>query len=225
MQTSSATCPRISATFCPRGSKIVALLNAGTIPARGLYGVHLGEHGPRVGELDEEMVYETRRGEVFLLGASSWRVESITRDRVIVTPAPGEPGKMPFWHGAGPGRPIELGRALGAFVRELGELPPEQVRDWLSAHAPLDADAASNLARYIEEQREHTGTLPTDRSVTVERVPDELGDWRICILTPLGARVHAPWALAVQNALSARAGSLRRAPTHECAIRSTWDSC
>ena len=189
-----------------RGSKMVALLNAGTIPDRGLYGVHLGEDGPRVGELDEEMVYETRKGEVFLLGASSWRVEAITRDRVIVTPAPGEPGKMPFWRGDGPGRPIELGRALGAFVREVGELPPEQAREWLSAHAPLDEDAASNLARYIEEQRDHTGTLPTDRSVTVERFPDELGDWRICILTPFGARVHAPWALAVQNALSTRAG-------------------
>ncbi len=189
-----------------KGSKMVALLNAGTIPDRGLYGVHLGEDGPRVGELDEEMVYETRRGEVFLLGASSWRVEAITRDRVIVTPAPGEPGKMPFWRGDGPGRPIELGRALGAFAREVGELPPEQARDWLSAHAPLDEDAASNLARYIEEQREHSGTLPTDRSVTVERFPDELGDWRICILTPFGARVHAPWALAVQNALSTRAG-------------------
>jgi ATP-dependent Lhr-like helicase len=189
-----------------KGSKMVALLNAGTIPDRGLYGVHLGEDGPRVGELDEEMVYETRKGEVFLLGASSWRVEAITRDRVIVTPAPGEPGKMPFWRGDGPGRPIELGRALGAFVREVGALPPEVARAWLSAHAPLDGDAASNLARYLEEQKEHTGTLPTDRDVTVERFPDELGDWRICILTPFGARVHAPWALAVQNALSTRAG-------------------
>ncbi|HSF16894.1 MAG TPA: DEAD/DEAH box helicase [Vicinamibacteria bacterium] len=189
-----------------KGAKMIALLNAGTIPDRGLFGVHLGEGGPRVGELDEEMVYESRRGDIFYLGASSWRVEAITRDRVIVSPAPGEPGKMPFWKGDGPGRPLELGRAIGAFVRELWETAPAERRNWLMKRAPLDNFAAANLGRYIEEQKEHTGSLPTDREITVERFRDELGDWRIAVLTPFGSRVHAPWALAIQNVLSSRAG-------------------
>ncbi len=185
---------------------MIALLNGGTIPDRGLYGVHIGEDGPRVGELDEEMVYETRKGETFLLGASTWRVESITRDRVIVSPAPGEPGKMPFWRGDGPGRPIELGRALGAFVRNLGGMSRREAIEWLSESTPLDTSARDNLLDYIEEQREHTGSLPTDRAITVERFRDELGDWRIAILTPFGSRIHAPWALALQRSLSLSAG-------------------
>ncbi len=189
-----------------KGAKMISLLNAGTIPDRGLYSVHIGEGGPRVGELDEEMVYESRKGEVFFLGASSWRVEAITRDRVIVSPAPGQPGKMPFWHGDGPGRPIELGRAIGAFVRKTGEMPADEAERWLEAHTRLDEFAASNLVRYIQEQKEHTGSLPTDQHITVERFRDELGDWRVCILTPFGSRVHTPWALAIQNALSTRAG-------------------
>lgn len=188
------------------GTKMLSILNAGTIPDRGLYGVHIGEGGPRIGELDEEMVNETRPGETFTLGASSWRVEAITRDRVLVSPAPGEPGKTPFWRGDGPGRPLELGRAIGRFVRELSEMTPEDARLWLARETPLDENAASNLLRYFEEQREHTGALPTDRAVTIERFRDEIGDWRVAILTPFGGRVHAPWALAVQNLLSARAG-------------------
>jgi ATP-dependent Lhr-like helicase len=188
------------------GARMISLLNAGTIPDRGLYAVHVGEAGPRIGELDEEMVYESRRGETFYLGASTWRIEAITRDRVIVSPAPGEPGKTPFWRGDGPGRPIELGRALGRFVRELSETAPAEAPLWLSRRVPLDEGAAENLVRYVQEQRAHTGSLPTDREITIERFRDELGDWRIAVLTPFGARVHAPWAFAIQNRLSKSAG-------------------
>ena len=194
-----------------RGSKAIALQNAGTIPDRGLFTVHLGPEGPRVGELDEEMVHESRPGETFVLGASTWRIQEITRDRVIVTPAPGEPGRMPFWHGDGPGRPIELGRALGAFLRELGSRSDARAREWLTSALPLDDFAVDNLIDYVAEQKEATGTLPTDRAITVERFRDELGDWRVCILTPFGARVHAPWALALESTLGQTAGFVVRA--------------
>ena len=189
-----------------RGAALVTRMNAGTIPDRGAFGVHLGEDGPRVGELDEEMVFETRAGDNVTLGASTWKVESITRDRVIVSPAPGEPGRLPFWRGDGPGRPIELGRALGAFLRKVGRLGEEKARYWLEQHTPLDAFAAQNLAAYIAEQKSETGCLPTDRSITVERFRDELGDWRVCILTPFGARIHAPWAMALQRMLGDASG-------------------
>jgi ATP-dependent Lhr-like helicase len=195
------------------GASKIALLSGGTIPDRGLYGVHLGADGPRVGELDEEMVHETRAGEVITLGASSWRVAEITRDRVIVNPAPGEMGKLPFWRGDGPGRPLELGRALGAFLRELeerclsegGDLHAGRARAeaWLAERWDLDGYAARNLVDYVIEQREATGSLPSDRALTIERFRDELGDWRVCILTPFGARVHGPWALAIQARLAA----------------------
>jgi ATP-dependent Lhr-like helicase len=189
-----------------RGAAMVSRMNAGTIPDRGNYLVTLGPEGGRLGELDEEMVFETRPGENILLGATTWRVEEITRDRVIVSPAPGEPGKLPFWRGDGPGRPIELGRALGAFVREVAAMKPAKAIDWLQTAAGLDANAAANLANYIAEQKRHTGGLPTDRSITVERFRDELGDWRLCILSPFGARVHAPWSMALQQLLSLRSG-------------------
>jgi ATP-dependent Lhr-like helicase len=189
-----------------RGTAMVSRMNAGTIPDRGYYGVHLGEGGPRVGELDEEMVFETRPGDVILLGASSWRVEGITRDRVVVAPAPGEPGRLPFWRGDGPGRPLELGRALGAFVREIGSRSREQARAWVMDRVPLDDYAADNIVSYVTEQREHTGVLPTDRAITVERFRDELGDWRVCVLTPFGSRIHAPWAMALQQRFSQHAG-------------------
>ena len=189
-----------------RGSRMLAAVNAGTIPDRGLFGVYLGEDGPRVGELDEEMVHESLPGQTFTLGASTWRIQEITRDRVIVEPAPGEAGKLPFWHGEGPGRPLELGRALGAFTREIGLLPADEARARLLGEFGLDERAAKNLLAYLEEQREATGTLPTDRDITVERFRDELGDWRVCILTPFGARVHAPWALALRAAVSERVG-------------------
>ena len=189
-----------------RGTAMISRMNAGTIPDRGNYAVTLGADGGRVGELDEEMVYETRPGDNILLGASTWRVEEITRDRVIVSPAPGEPGRLPFWRGDGPGRPIELGRALGAFVRRLGAMPHDKAHDWLQTHAHLDPHAAHNLVRYLAEQKEHTGCLPTDKAITIERFRDELGDWRVCILSPFGARVHAPWSMALQQRLSADNG-------------------
>ena len=189
-----------------RGTPMLSRLNAGTIPDRGTFAVHLGADGPRVGELDEEMVYESREGDTFLLGASTWRVEDITRDRVVVSPAPGEPGRLPFWKGDGPGRPKELGRALGAFTRELGALDRESAERYLAAELPLDERAAANLAAYVDEQKQATGTLPTDRALTVERFRDELGDWRVCILSPFGSRVHAPWAMALSRELSRRAG-------------------
>jgi ATP-dependent Lhr-like helicase len=184
------------------GARMLAIVSGGTIPDRGLYAVHLGEDGPRLGELDEEMVFETQPGHVITLGASSWRVEAITTDRVLVSPAPGELGRLPFWRGEGPGRPIELGRALGAFVRAIDE----RGGPWLEAELGLGRFSVDNLVRYVREQREVTGTVPSDRAITVERFRDEVGDYRISILSPFGARVHAPWALAVQSRLRQRGG-------------------
>ncbi len=189
-----------------RGAAKLALLSGGTIPDRGMYTVHVAGDGPRVGELDEEMVFESRPGQTITLGASTWRVVEITRDRVLVAPAPGEPGRLPFWRGEGPGRPIELGRALGAFVREVAEKPPDEVEAWLRTTHHLDAFAARNLLDHLREQREATGALPTDRAITIERFRDELGDWRVCILSPFGARVHTPWALALEAQLSTGLG-------------------
>lgn len=189
-----------------RGARLRAVLNAGTIPDRGLYRVRLGGDGARLGELDEEMVFESRPGDVILLGASSWRIDDITRDEVHVTPAPGQPGRLPFWRGERPGRPLELGRALGAWLRELDRLDDDAAEDWLQAETPLDPLAARNLVAYVREQRAATGTLPTDEAITVERFRDDLGDWRVVILTPFGSRLHTPWALALQSVLSSEAG-------------------
>ncbi|GAA4492460.1 ATP-dependent helicase [Actinoallomurus oryzae] len=188
------------------GAQRLAVTSGGTIPDRGLFGVFLvGEKSSRVGELDEEMVYESRVGDVFVLGASSWRIEDITPDRVLVSPAPGRPGKLPFWHGDAPGRPAELGRALGAFSRELSALPPERARERVRA-AGLDEWAADNLLAYLAEQREATGYVPDDRTLVVERFRDELGDWRLVVHSPYGALVHAPWALAMASRLRERYG-------------------
>lgn len=189
-----------------RGTAMLSRLNAGTIPDRGLYTVHLGAEGPRLGELDEEMVYESKKGDNILLGASTWRIEEITRDRVIVSPAPGEPGRLPFWRGEGPGRPVELGRALGGFLRKLGSKGASEALEWLEEDFSLGRFAAENLVKYVREQKEQTGTLPTDRAITIERFRDELGDWRVCILTPFGARVHGPWSMALQRVLARREG-------------------
>jgi len=180
---------------------MLSRLNAGTIPDRGSYAVQLGAAGPRLGELDEEMVFETRAGDNVLLGASTWRVEQITRDRVIVSPAPGESGRMPFWRGEGPGRPVALGQELGSLVRRLGGMGRREAERWLRRDAGLDQRAAGSLIAYLAEQREQTGVLPTDQAITVERFRDELGDWRLCILSPFGARVHGPWAMALQRML------------------------
>ena len=171
------------------GARRLAVTNAGTIPDRGLFGVFTVDGGGRVGELDEEMVYEARAGQVIVLGASSWRIEEITRDRVLVSPAPGVPGTVPFWKGEGLGRPYELGEAVGRFARELLAQAEPRVEG-------LDERAQRNLVSFLREQERATGALPSDRTVVVERFRDEIGDWRVCILSPFGARVHAPWALA-----------------------------
>ncbi|MDE0495294.1 MAG: DEAD/DEAH box helicase, partial [Acidimicrobiaceae bacterium] len=182
------------------GAQRLAVTNAGTIPDRGLFGVFLPD-GTRVGELDEEMVYESRVGEVFLLGATTWRIVDITFERVVVTPAPGELGKMPFWHGDGPGRPLELGRAVGSLVRELRSGDDETAKSRLRQRCGLDETAADNLVAYLEDQSAATGAVPDDRTVVVERFRDEIGDWRVCVLTPFGAQVHAPWGVALQARL------------------------
>ncbi|MCX5127114.1 ATP-dependent helicase [Streptomyces sp. NBC_00347] len=202
---------RVAGTITGRpGAQRLAVTSGGTIPDRGLFGVFLAGSDPkkgggRVGELDEEMVYESRVGDVFTLGTTSWRIVDITRDRVLVTPAPGVPGRLPFWKGDQLGRPLELGRAVGAFLRELGGLAPEDARLRLLA-AGLDAWAAENVLSYLAEQREACGHVPDDRTIVVERFRDELGDWRVVVHSPFGAQVHAPWALALGARLSERYG-------------------
>ncbi|MCA9170348.1 MAG: DEAD/DEAH box helicase, partial [Planctomycetales bacterium] len=191
---------RLNGTLAPRKStQRLAVVNGGTIPDRGLYGVFLaGDDGSsRVGELDEEMVFETRPGDIFLLGASSWQVVDITSDRVLVVPAPGQPGRMPFWRGDGPGRSPEFGRAIGALARRLARTDVLAIEKELTDAHRLDQRAARNLIQYIHDQVESTGHVPSDRTIVVESFLDEIGDWRVAILTPFGARVHAPWATAV----------------------------
>ena len=190
-----------------RGAQRLAVTSGGTIPDRGLYGVFLAGEGTgrRVGELDEEMVYESRVGDVFTLGTSTWRIEDITHDRVLVTPAPGVPARLPFWKGDTLGRPAELGRAVGAFVREVAGLPPDVARERVRVSG-LDEWAADNLLTYLSEQQEAIGRLPHDRQIVVERFRDEIGDWRVVVHSPFGAQVHAPWALLVAARLQERYG-------------------
>src|SRR4051794_1821225 len=184
---------RVAGTIRARkGSRALAITNAGTIPDRGLFSVNLPD-GRRVGELDEEMVYEARPGQTFLLGATSWRIEDITRDRVIVTPAPGVPGAVPFWRGDGVGRPRELGEAIGAFARWAVEQDAQTLEDGYD----LDRLAAQNLLAFLREQQDATRVVPSDRTIVIERFRDEIGDWRLCILSPYGGRVHAAWGLAL----------------------------
>src|SRR5580693_3143859 len=193
------------------GAQKLAVTSGGTIPDRGLFGVFLpaaeSKQPRRVGELDEEMVYESRVGDVFVLGASSWRIEDITPDRVLVLPAPGQPGKLPFWHGDTAGRPAELGKAIGAKIRELSKLPDEQAVTQLQ-EAGLDPLAARNMVKYLADQRQATGHVPDDRTLVVERFRDELGDWRVVLHSPYGDRVHAPWALAITARLRERYGGM-----------------
>ncbi|HXG26400.1 MAG TPA: DEAD/DEAH box helicase, partial [Candidatus Binatia bacterium] len=202
-----------------RDARVVAVTSGGTIPDRGLFGVFLageaGTPGRRVGELDEEMVYELRagmHGDVIVLGASSWRVLDITPDRVIVEPQPGVPGKLPFWKGDSVGRPVELGRAIGKFLRDAeadlarGERGVRALTARLRERHDLDELAASNLVAYLEEEREAVGALATDRRLVVERFRDELGDWRLTVLSPFGGRVHAPLTLAIEARLRDRLG-------------------
>ena len=202
------TWDRVRGTIAAReGAKRVAIANAGTIPDRGLYGVFLaGADRPvRVGELDEEMVFESQVGETFTLGASTWRIEEITHDRVLVTPAPGEPGKMPFWHGDREGRPIELGYAIGKLIRDLRGISRPAAIERLVRDHDLDALAAENLLRYLDDQAA-SGAIPDDRTIVIERCLDELGDWRVCLLSPLGSRIHAPWAMAATAHIRNRTG-------------------
>ncbi len=182
------------------GTQKVVVANSGTIPDRGLFGVFLaGAEGSarRVGELDEEMVFESREGDVFVLGASSWRIVAITHDRVLVQPAPGEPGEMPFWKADRGSRPVELGRAIGKLTRELAALPRAAALERLEREHDFDARAARNLVQYLDDQRQATGSLPDDRTLVLERTRDEMGDWRLCLLSPWGGRVHAPWTIAL----------------------------
>ncbi len=201
------TWDRVSNTLTPRaGAKSLAILNGGTIPDRGLYGVFLSsssEKPVRVGELDEEMVFESNSGDTFVLGATTWRIDEITHDRVFVSPAPGEPGKMPFWHGDGPGRPIEFGRRIGAMVRELLATERNAALSRLTREHDLDPKAADNLLRFLADQELATTAVPDDRTIVIERCRDELGDWRVCVMTPFGSRIHAPWAMAVSGRLRA----------------------
>ncbi|HEY5676329.1 MAG TPA: DEAD/DEAH box helicase, partial [Myxococcales bacterium] len=221
------TWDRIAGTLRAReGAARVAVANAGTIPDRGLYGVFLetgaeprgsapgraeaagrsiGGKQRRVGELDEEMVFESREGDVFVLGASSWRIEEITQDKVMVSPAPGQPGKMPFWHGDRPGRPLEFGMHVGRLSRELARAPAARALQRLRASG-LDERAAKNLLDYLHDQADATGEVPSDETVVVERYVDDTGDFRVCVLTPFGARIHAPWTTAVVRRIEADRG-------------------
>ncbi|HXP28146.1 MAG TPA: DEAD/DEAH box helicase, partial [Solirubrobacteraceae bacterium] len=193
---------RVAGTIRARkGSRQLAVANAGTIPDRGLYAVTLPD-GRRVGELDEEMVYEARPGQAFLLGASTWRIEEIGRDRVIVTPAPGAPGAVPFWKGDSVGRPKELGAAIGAFSRWAVEQEPQALQDGYD----LDERAARNLLTYLREQQEATRVLPSERTIVLERFRDEIGDWRLCVLSPFGGRVHSAWGLALSARIREQLG-------------------
>ena len=198
-------------TLAPReGVKMLAILNGGTIPDRGLYGVFLaGTEGKsvRVGELDEEMVFESRTGDTFILGASTWRIDEITHDRVLVSPAPGQPGKMPFWHGDNAGRPLEFGRRIGQLVRELREMPRNAALSRLTREHDLDALAAENLIRFLADQEIATTAVPDDRTIVIERTRDEMGDWRVCVLTPFGSRIHAPWSMAITGRIRASGGA------------------
>ena len=205
------TWDRLAGTIVARdGAKRVAIANGGTIPDRGLYGVFLAGAGPgaaRVGELDEEMVFESRVGETFVLGASTWRIEEITHDRVLVSAAPGEPGKMPFWKGDRAGRPLELGLAIGHLTREMLRLPARDAIDRLTRDHDLDERAAENLLQYLHDQMSAARAVPDAGTVVVERVRDELGDWRVCVLSPRGGRIHAPWAMAAAAKIREETGA------------------
>ena len=203
--TSSPSCGRASSGTAPAGTirardgaRRLAVTNAGTIPDRGLFGVFLVDGGGRVGELDEEMVYEARAGQTFLLGASTWRIEEITRDRVLVSPAPGLPGAVPFWKGEGVGRPFELGQKIGAASRELSALTDDKALARLARRVPpRRARRRQPAARSCASSTTPPAPSRSDRTIVVERFRDEIGDWRVCILSPFGGRVHAPWAMAI----------------------------
>lgn len=203
------TWDRIANKVTPRqGARLIAVINGGTIPDRGLYGVFLSgaTKGARVGELDEEMIFESRTGDTIILGASTWRIDEITHDRVLVSPAPGEPGKMPFWRGDSSARPAEFGRQIGQMTRELLALPSPVALTKLMEDHSLDQPAAENLLRYLNDQAAATRRVPSDQDIVIERCRDELGDWRVCVLTPFGSAVHAPWCMAATARIQAETG-------------------
>lgn len=190
------------------GAQRLAVTSGGAIPDRGLFTVYLAsesEKPSRVGELDEEMVYESRPGDVISLGATSWRITEITHDRVLVIPAPGEPARLPFWRGDDVGRPAELGAALGALTGELARLDREEF-DKRCAGLGFDVFATDNLWGLLDDQKTATRVVPTDTTLLVERFRDELGDWRVVLHSPYGLRVHGPLALAVGRRLRDRYG-------------------
>jgi len=193
---------RVAGTLAGRpGAQRLAVTSGGTIPDRGLFGVFMiggeaGAPGRRVGELDEEMVYESRVGDVFALGTTSWRIEDITHDQVLVSPAFGQPGRVPFWKGDGLGRPAELGEAIGAFTKEIATASTA-IAIARAQSIGLDEHAVSNLIALVTEQKASTGHVPSDTTLVVERFRDELGDWRVVLHSPYGMPVHAPWALAI----------------------------
>ena len=170
------------------------------------------------------MVFESRAGEVFVLGASSWRIIEITRDRVLVVPAPGEPGKMPFWK-ARPRRAARRARPRHrpAHPRAAAPMPRTQALRRLREEHALDERAAENLLAYLDEQKEATGALPDDRTLVLERTRDEMGDWRLCLLSPWGGRVHAPWAMALEARLRER--GRRRGRRRSGATTASWCAC
>jgi len=193
---------RVAGTLAGRpGAQRLAVTSGGTIPDRGLFGVFMiggeaGAPGRRVGELDEEMVYESRVGDVFALGTTSWRIEDITHDQVLVSPAFGQPGRVPFWKGDGLGRPAELGEAIGAFTKEIATASADDAIARAQSIG-LDEHAVTNLIALVTEQKASTGHVPSDTTLVVERFRDELGDWRVVLHSPYGMPVHAPWALAI----------------------------
>ncbi|SHR51301.1 ATP-dependent helicase Lhr [Mycobacteroides abscessus subsp. abscessus] len=192
------------------GAQRLAVTSGGAIPDRGLFTVYMyagaeGEKPSRVGELDEEMVYESRPGDVISLGATSWRITEITHERVVVVPAFGQPGRLPFWRGDSVGRPAELGIALGQLTGELASARDAEF-DKRCAAMGFDDFATGNLRTLLTDQLRSTGAVPTDTTLIVERFRDELGDWRIVLHCPYGLRVNGPLALAISDRLQQRYG-------------------
>ncbi|GJL47941.1 ATP-dependent helicase [Citrobacter farmeri] len=190
------------------GAQLLAVTSGGTIPDRGMFSVLLPEGDEqagsrRVGELDEEMVYESRVNDIITLGASSWRIQQITRDQVIVVPAPGRSARLPFWRGEGVGRPAELGERIGDFIHTMsGDNAELRLSPRLR-----DDNVLSNIKGLIDDQKNATGVLPWSRHLVLERCRDEMGDWRVILHSPYGRRVHAPWALAIAGRLHAQWGA------------------
>ncbi|NYS30830.1 ATP-dependent helicase [Pantoea sp. WMus005] len=192
------------------GAQHLAVTSGGTIPDRGMFSVILPEGeeqagSRRVGELDEEMVYESRVNDIITLGATSWRIQQITHDQVLVVPAPGRPARLPFWRGEGVGRSADSGASLGMFLRQVNAASPDDAQQQLQALG-MNFSAVTNLLALLAEQRAATGVLPDDRTLLIEHCRDEIGDWRVILHSPWGKRVNAPWALAIAARIQQRMG-------------------